>query len=373
MRILLACGGTGGHLFPAIGLISSLQQQKHELFFITGMSALEKELLPESYGNVQRIPSRKLPSHFSHWRSWGAFFIGTAKAIKQSLGILRKFRPDVVIGFGGYASIPVLAAARCRGIPVLLHEQNIIPGKANRLFSRCAKGVAVSFSQALPLWSFHPRVKITGNPGPLRWQKRRSQCQESKNVFLEQLKFETTRKTLLVTGGSQGARSINQIVSATLLQWFQVAPEQAKKIQVIHLTGDADFEQVKQAYEKLSVRSYVTPFYQEMYQLYKVSDLAITRAGATTLSELAHFGVPAILIPYPYAGAHQSENARVFEKEGAAVVLEQSKATPETMIRLFDLLFSSQSPLREMKQAVKRLTIPDVEKCFRQLIEEAVR
>lgn len=371
MKILLACGGTGGHLFPAMGL-SALLNGKHDLLFVTGSSQLEKELFYEETLSVRRISAAKLPS-FRSWHEWPLFLRETVVGLKQSFDILDFFHPDIVIAFGSYSSTPVLMAACFRRVPILLHEQNIIPGRANRLFSRWAKGVGVSFPQAVPFWNAHHNVKITGNPGPLRWQKIILQNEGSKTTFLKQLKLETTRETLLVMGGSQGAHAINQLVSTALAKWFQVTPEQTKKIQIIHLTGETDFEQVKQIYERLAVPSYIAPFHEKMYQLYQVSSLAVTRAGATSLSELAHFGVPAILIPYPYAGDHQSENARVFEKEGAAVVLEQSKATPETIMRLFDLLFSSQSPLlEEMKQAVKRLTTPNIETCFQQFIE-AVR
>ena len=363
MKILLACGGTGGHLFPAIGLIPAMQQ-KHELFFVTGMSPLEKELLPETHGNVQRIPSRKLPTHFGQWKSWGSFFMDTTAAVKQSFGILRRFHPDLVIGFGGYASVPVLVAARCRGIPVLLHEQNIIPGKANHLLSRWAKGVAVSFPQALPLWNFHPRVKITGNPGPLRFRN------VGYGVWNFPPPLEEDRFTILVMGGSQGAHPINQIVSAALLHWLQVAPEQAKKIQIIHLTGDADFEQVRQTYEKLPMPSYVTPFHEEMHQLYEVSDLAITRAGATSLSELAYFALPAILIPYPHAGAHQLENARIFEQAGAAILLQEKSMAVGILMGAIQSLVTDKAKLRQMREASIRLSIADSDERFLDLVQE---
>ncbi|MBI1975903.1 MAG: undecaprenyldiphospho-muramoylpentapeptide beta-N-acetylglucosaminyltransferase [Candidatus Omnitrophica bacterium] len=363
MRILLACGGTGGHLFPAMGLIPTLKG-KHDLFFVTGMSRLEEELLPETLGNVARIPSRKLPN----WKNWGSFLMDTSAAVKRSFHFLRKFRPDVVVGFGGYASVPVLIAARCRGIPVVLHEQNIIPGKTNRLFSRWAKGVAVSFPQALSLWNFHPKVRITGNPGPLRWER----TAEHQEIFSE-LGLDSKRITFLVMGGSQGARQINLLMSQAIPQWLKQHPEQQEKIQLIHLTGEADFNGMRQAFQKLPIPALIAPFYQEMHRLYQASQLVVARAGATTLAELAHFRLPSILIPYPYAGAHQFENAKIFEEEAAAIVLKEKSITVSETVNLLQSLTTSKNKLQRMRLASARLAIVDSADRFLDLIEEVVQ
>ncbi len=351
MKILLACGGTGGHLFPAIGLWHTLGQ-RDKLFFVTGKSPLEEELLPEGKVAVERIPREK---------------ISFLQALKQSSEILKKLSPEVVIGFGSYASVPVLLAARCRGVPVIIHEQNMIPGRANRWLSGCAKGIAVSFPQTIPLWKRRQRVKMTGNPGPLRWKD-----SEENPYFLKQLKLAPERMTLLIMGGSQGAHQINVLMAETIPRWLNEHPEQRRKVQLVHLTGDLDFEPVRQSCQKFQIPFFVAPFYREMDQLYRVSHLVIGRAGATSLAELSYFGLPAILIPYPYAGAHQLENAKIFEQEGAAVVLNGEMATADSMSRSLHTLVCSGERLRRMREASRRLAVPDAQERLREFIEEVI-
>lgn len=367
MRILLACGGTGGHLFPAIGLMDSLKR-KHDLFFVTGMSRLEEELLPHTLGNVARIPSRKLPSYKNCWKESGLFLRDTLLAVKRSFRVLRQFRPDVAVGFGGYASVPVLIAAQCRRVPIALHEQNIIPGRANRLFARCAKGIAVSFPQALSLWNFHPKVRITGNPGPLRWMER-----PADQAIFPELGLDPKRMTLLVMGGSQGARQINLLMSEAIPLWLRRHSQQQERIQLIHLTGENDLDEVKRKFQNLPIPAFITSFDQQMDRLYQISHLVVARAGATTLAELAHFALPSVLIPYPYAGAHQFENARVFEKEGAAIVVEGKSASVDKTADTLQSLMGSEETLQRMRTASARLAVAGSADRFLELIEEIVQ
>lgn len=369
MKILLACGGSGGHLFPAMGLAAALQKI-HEFLYVTGTSPLEKELLAEIPGHaVRRIPVTKIPSGWRGAGRWPGFFRDTCGALRQSFQIISEFSPHLVIGFGSYASVPAVIAARCRRIPVILHEQNMIPGKANRFLSRWSQGVAVSFPQAAGLWDFHHRVKITGNPGPLRWEG----SMEPAVTFPERLKLEKGRKTLLIMGGSQGARRINTLVSQAIPRWLERHPEQKKRIQLIHLSGDADLESVKRSYRELSIPFYAASFSHEMNRLYPVSHLVIARAGATSLSELAYFGRPSILIPYPHAGAHQFENARIFKEAGAALVLEERETTPAELIDSLEELVSCDEELSRMEKTSRGLSIPDCGRRFLDFIEEVGR
>lgn len=338
MRLLLAGGGTGGHLFPAIALAEQLkyEEPQSEILFVGTERGLEARMLPELGWSLQTI-------EMSGWAGLGFLVrlqvLGKlVKSFRQSRTILRKFQPDVVVGVGGYASVPVLLAAKTLKIPYLVHEQNAWPGLANRLLGRWAKRVCLSFSEADR--AFHQSATIlTGNPVRAAMEN----C--------PQIREDTN--CLLVFGGSQGARAINRAVVAALPH----LAEWREKLEIVHQSGPLDYEETVRGYQENGWPNVdVQPFINDMAQAYARATLIVCRAGATTLAELTACGRPAVLVPYPHAAAgHQSGNAQAMVAKGAALVMEETDLTPERLAKLIGGLLHDRAGIMTMAAAAKGL------------------
>jgi UDP-N-acetylglucosamine--N-acetylmuramyl-(pentapeptide) pyrophosphoryl-undecaprenol N-acetylglucosamine transferase len=338
MKLLLAGGGTGGHLFPAIALAEQLMsdEPQSEVLFVGTTKGLEARLLPELGWPLETVD-------MSGWAGIGGLarlkVLGKlVKSFAESKEILRRFNPDVVVGVGGYASVPVLLAAKVAGVPYLVHEQNAWPGLANRLLGRWAKRVCLSFSEADR--AFHSSATVlTGNPV-------RAAMENCPNLADDQ-------PCLLVFGGSQGARAINRAVIAAL----PYLTEWQGHLEIVHQSGTLDYEETVAGY-KANGWSHVDvqPFIKDMAQAYARATLIVCRAGATTLAELTACGRPSILVPYPHAAAgHQSGNARAMAVKGAAMMMEENDLTPERLAKLIGGLLHDRSSLISMASAAKRL------------------
>jgi UDP-N-acetylglucosamine--N-acetylmuramyl-(pentapeptide) pyrophosphoryl-undecaprenol N-acetylglucosamine transferase len=242
-------------------------------------------------------------------------------AIRRVREVVSEVKPDAVVGFGGYLSAVGVLAARRAGIPAVIHEQNVLPGGSNRWVARFCGAVAVSFPETARHFQRHPRVEVTGNP--IRLTPGQRDPAEARRHF----GFDAERPVLLVMGGSQGSRAIN---SLTLGMWEERPPEDRRRVQVLHLAGPSA-EQVEAAYHRLGMDHRVYPFLHEMDLALSAATLAISRAGATGITEMAAFGVPALLVPYPYAKRHQLANARWMERAGGAAVLEEPGLTPRRL------------------------------------------
>jgi len=258
--------------------------------------------------------------------------------VRQSQRILEKFRPDVVVGVGGYASAPVLLAAKLKGLPFLIHEQNAWPGLTNRLLARWAERVCVSFPDADR--AFHRgRTVLTGNP-------LRRGMEDCPPVPQEE-------PQLLIFGGSRGARAINQLVvqALPLLDGFR------GRLRIVHQTGAEDLERVRQGYRQAGWEDAgVVPFIDDMAAAYAAAHLVICRAGATTIAELTACGRPAILIPYPFAAAdHQTGNARALAHRGAALLLPQADLTAERLATVIGDLLADQERRLTMAATARSL------------------
>ena len=338
MKLLLAGGGTGGHLFPAIALAEQFKSEEPqgEVLFVGTERGLEARMLPELGWALETI-------EMSGWAGRG--FIGRfrvlgqlLKSLGQSRKILRNFDPDVVVGVGGYASVPVLLAAKTQGIPFVVHEQNAWPGLANRLLGRWAKRVCLSFDEADR--AFHCSATVlTGNPV--------RSAMETCPVI------DDEKTCLLVFGGSQGARAINRAIVAAL----PMLEEWRGKLQVIHQSGEQDYEETVQGYRDNNWQDVeVTPFIKDMVGAYAKSTLIVCRAGATTLAELTACGRPAILVPYPHAAAgHQSTNAMAMAARGAAMTMEEAGLTPERLATLISGLLHDRTSIKTMASAARGL------------------
>lgn len=341
MRLLLAGGGTGGHLFPAVALAQRLLQQEKDaaVQFVGTSRGLEARLLPRLELPLATVPMVGVVGR--GWRGWLELLPKLLKSLIQARGILKEFSPDLVIGVGGYSSVPVLLMARLMRIPYLIHEQNARVGLSNRLLARGAKLVCLSFPEAANDLSA-ATTKVTGNP--LR-------------QGLEQVPAALAEPgKLLIFGGSRGARAINQAVMAMLpfLKDWTDRPE------ILHQTGEEDLDQVRRSYSEAGLDpAQVVPFIDDMSGAYAAARLVICRAGATTLAELSACGRPAILIPYPYAaGDHQTANARALAEAGAAHLLPQDQLSPTGLAAQVRQLWSAPEQLRSMAISARALGFP---------------
>ena len=344
IRLMLTGGGTGGHLFPAVATAQRLcsREPDSQVLFIGTRRKLDKKHL-ERYGfSVSTVHSFGLKG-----QKLGALLKAIAilpfTFCEACYHILR-FQPDVVCGVGGYVTGPVVAAACLMRKPTIIHEQNSIPGLANRKLGRIVDKICLSLAASQ---SYFPTGKtvLTGNPV-------RSQI-----VDLRQRATSAGKKrTLLVLGGSQGASAINEMI----VEVFTAGDRDLTEIEIIHQTGTADEGTVKKAYEDNNVKARVSAFFDDMAAVYKRADFVVSRAGATTLAELAVLGKPAILIPYPHAADnHQEKNALGYVEQGGALLLSQDDLTADTLRTKIKLLITEPETLETMSQNMKELGIPD--------------
>ncbi|MBA4389670.1 MAG: undecaprenyldiphospho-muramoylpentapeptide beta-N-acetylglucosaminyltransferase [Syntrophus sp. (in: bacteria)] len=341
MKLAISAGGTGGHIFPGIAVAEALKAMdtKNDAVFIGTRQGLEGRIIPaagfrllyvEAYQFLGRSPFYKVLT-----------LIRLLKGILMSIRILREEKPDAILGMGGFTSVPIIIAGRLLGIPCFLHEQNVQPGLANRFLSKITKGTFISF-EGTKKYLTTKKILHTGNP------------------LQEKLaKYEGTKKEgefgIFVFGGSRGARSINDAV-LTLLPHL----ESYKNTVVYHQTGPEDFDRVNMAYKETSITHEVFPFTNEMAKYYSLSDVVISRAGATTIFELAYFKKAAILIPYPYsAGNHQWKNASEVESNGGAYVIANEEATGERLFGAIKHLMKEPEILKELGENIGKIYLDD--------------
>jgi len=361
--VLVASGGTGGHLFPAIALAKALVRRDASTriaFVGAGRTAAREAVVREGF-EWYAVPGRGLP------RRGGLGLVPFAWALVRgvlaSRKLVRRLRPNVAVGFGNYGSVAPLYAAHRRRVPIVLHEANALPGKANRVLARYARAIAVQFPEAGEAFKAGagPPVEVVGMPvreellapGDPR-EARRAYGLDEKTL------------TLLVMGGSQGARRLNQVACAALVELERLEPP----VQVIHLCGATDEESVKHAYEASTVAHAVRAFETNMARAYTAADCAFCRAGAATVAELAATGTPSLLVPYPYATeAHQAKNAEIFERNGAARLVNEEALEPKTLVEYVRQM-QDESARETMSRNARRLARPDATKRLADLVEK---
>lgn len=335
MRIILTTGGTGGHIFPALAVAEELQE--HELLFIGSWYGPEAKLVPDAGLKFVGLPVRGILGR--GFKSVGAA-LGLCKATLQARQILAEFKPQVVAGFGAYASFPALMAAKLGKVPVVIHEQNSVPGMVNKLMARGAKAVCLS----LPLLgsSIKGNTVITGNP-----------VRQSISNLPAPTNF--SGKRLLVLGGSLGAKSLNSIILANLKKLL------AANISIVHQTGTADYERVVAGYTAHNLpTNQVVAFIDDMASAYAQADMVLSRAGASAVAELAIAAKPSLLIPFPFATHdHQTANAQVLVQAGAArMLMEHDLGHLNPGQILIDLLHDPEN-LQLMSEAAQTLAKPE--------------
>ena len=356
MRVLITGGGTGGHLYPALAVAGVLKELDPggQILFVGTEQGLESRVVPDRGFAFRPVDAVKWPRRLSAQAL--AFLPLLWRGYRQSLAVIREWRPHAVFATGGYVSVPLaMAAARLR-IPIFLHEQNAVPGLANRLLSRWAHTVFLTFPAGNGKLS--RRAKIIYSGLPVRREILKVTRQDGLNYF----QLPADRPTVLVTGGSGGARRINQVM---LEVYRQLAEGEQMPLQFLHLTGRAEYaifcqQMVEQGIneDKLG-KIVIRPYLEEMEYGLAAADLMISRAGAATIAELTALGIPAILIPYPYAaGDHQYHNALSLVKEQAAVLIPESDLTPERMFEELRNLMGDGAGRQAMGQAARRLGRP---------------
>jgi len=277
-----------------------------------------------------------------------AFVFQTLRGLNRSLRIIRECRPDVAVGFGNFGSYGPVRAAGRRGISVFLHEANSIAGKANRMLSKYAGCVGLNFPDA-EKWFAGKRVEIVGMPIRSEFAQPRRREEAIKYFGLG-----PERLTLLVMGGSQGARHINEVVCGMLSDLGELG------VQVIHLTGEDDFEKVRDAYSAVDLRSSVRAFEGRMSSAFDAADVVVSRAGASTLAEISATGKPAILVPFPFAtDDHQLHNARYMSERKAAMLIEDKDMTIGNLFEKLEVLIGDKRKQKELSENCMKLSVPD--------------
>ncbi len=338
MKIALACGGTGGHIFPGLATATVLRARGHEVTLWLAGKDVEGPALRDWTGPVVTVPAEGLPSGFSLRAARAVFKLLRAGWVCRRM--MRSTPPDVLLAMGSYASVGPVAAALMLDVPVVLHEANVIPGRAVRLFARRAAAVAASFEETR-YYLRRRELVVTGLPirAALEEAAARLDAGARREIF-----------TLLVMGGSRGAHRLNEIVAQALSQ----VHAQFYRIRVIHLAGVADEAAVRAAYAAADVPADVRAFAQDMAAVYASVDLAICRSGAATCAELRTFRVPALLVPYPFAaGNHQMYNARAMEKLGVADVVPEDDLRVEWLADYVAGCIRSPERLTRMQTAAR--------------------
>ena len=336
-RVVIMAGGTGGHIYPALACAHSFKDKGLDVQWLGSKGGMEESLIPEHDITLHSLSIKGV-------RGKGILGLLAAPfrvlhAIGQAIAILQKNKPDVVLGMGGFVAGPGGVAARILGIPLVIHEQNAIAGTTNKLLSKIASLRLQAFDGALP------NGISVGNP--IRSDILNQTARLSREGSARPLR-------LLVVGGSLGAKAINDVVPQVLANWSF-----SQRLDVWHQTGTRNFDEVSELYKNAGVEARVEPYLDNMDQAYYWADVVLCRAGAMTISELAIAGLPAILIPYPYAiDDHQTANAHYLEKVGAAYLLPQPELTYEKIIALLSGLIESEDALLKMGAQAKSVAHP---------------
>ncbi len=352
--VVLAGGGTGGHTSPGLAVAARLAARGVGCAWIGSRGGIEARRAPEAGIPYHAIPTGKLRRAVT-WRNLVDLFVNVPAGVVAAFRALGRLEPRVVFASGGYVAVPVMLAAAARGIPIVLHEQTLVPGLANRLGARLARRVAVTFAESARHFPTR-KVVVTGNP--LRPELRGGSPARAAGRF----GLDPAVPLVYVTGGAQGAQRVNRAVGAGLAHLLEHA-------QVIHqcgdnpVTGDHAWLEARRAAlaPPLARRYTIVPYVgAELADVYATAALVVSRAGAGTVNECCQLGLPALYIPLPGTrGDEQTANARLVERAGGATVLPQSDLTPERLVAEVKALLADPRRLKEMGERARRLAVPD--------------
>jgi len=355
-KVVIAGGGTGGHLFPGIALAKALKRNDMtlEITFVGTKQGIESKVLPKEGFKLKTIISSGLLGKrgINRWVSWSKLPVGAT----QSICFLIRNRPNLVVGVGGYVSAPLVFSAWLLRIPILIHEQNAFPGMANKWLGKIADKVAVSYKESKQFFS-KKKVEVTGN------MIHEKLCQP-REEFPPPLKqpFE-----VLILGGSQGAHSINM----AMVEALDLLSDRKERLHITHQTGDADYENVKKQYAAKGFSANVMSFVTDMPMRYRLASLVICRSGATTLAEITAAGRVSFLIPFPYAANnHQEHNARIIETASAGEVILDKEISGERIAKSIKKAMDEPENLQRMENNSYRLGSRDATEKVRKICLE---
>jgi len=343
-------------LFPAIAVAQAFSQNAPEaqLLYVGRRGGMEEQVVPRYGIPLQTIVAAKLDME-KIWRNWSVPFV-LPRALVQSARIVGRFRPDVVLGTGGYVSAPVIAAAAARRIPIVLQEQNMLPGRTTRWLSRLARVVATGYTESARY--LHARCVLTGTPVRKEFTIRREE-------------FPPRPQRLLILGGSQGAHRINKAVAAAAL-----ALTRELRLVVWHQTGDRDLAEMEAVRAQLGTEADAYrpfAFADDLAERIKAADLVLSRAGAGAISEVSSVGIPMLLVPGPFAGGHQRLNADPFARAGAAVVIPDDNVLTQTIVQEVSKIVSDEARYRSMVNAMRGLGRPRAADDVVELLQSVAR
>jgi len=345
MRVLIACGASGGHIFPALSFAERLKAKKEgiEILFLSTRKG-PGEILLKGY-NVKLISV--VPLKFLSLRFFPSLCL-LFKSMFEVMDILRVFRPDLVVGFGGYSSVPAVLLAALSGKRTLIHEQNVSPGRATCLLAPLVNKIAIGFQETKRYFNLSQKRKLIFTGNPLRSELFGNDRKEALRFF----NLDFNKKTVLVMGGSQGSQKINRVFVQTALLL-----KDSLSFQVIHICGRAEEESLRRQYDKFNIEARVFGFLKEMGFAYSAADVVISRAGALTISEIIALCKPSILIPYPFAKGHQMANANLLLSRNAAIVIRDADLCAEFLKYRLLSLFKEQAEVDTLRKNLSHFTL----------------
>ncbi|QCX32581.1 undecaprenyldiphospho-muramoylpentapeptide beta-N-acetylglucosaminyltransferase [Caloramator sp. E03] len=366
MKVIISGGGTGGHIYPGVAIAKKLKERHSncEILFIGSKNGLEKKLIPKEGFKINFITVEGLNKKLSLKTP-----ISVMKAFKgyfQAASIIKQFKPDIVIGTGGYVCGPVVFAAALKGIPTIIHEQNAFPGMTNKILAHFASKIAITFKESE---KYFPKNKIVLTGNPIRSQILNQNKSKCRAVW----KFDINRPLILVVGGSRGAKNINNAVCDIIPSLIE------QNIQLLFVTGETQYDEIvkKLNYKKNDNKFkgvVIEPYIYNMQDALGACDIIISRAGATILSEITALGIPAVLIPSPYvANNHQEYNAMSLEQNGAAVVIKENQLKSDIFKEQVISLINNKEMLAKMSSNSLKLAVLDASEKICNLIEELIK
>lgn len=361
-RVVIACGGTGGHLLPGLAVAEELRRRGREICLLLSEKAIDRiALAGEGDFPWETLPTVGWPGAFS--LKTPVFFWRFARSLRSCAALFRRLEPGAVLGMGGFLSAAPLLIAKRRRIPTLLHESNAVPGLVTRLFSRKVDRLLLSFDECR---SRLPGIASVVTGTPLRERLRRIPRSEAAQA----LGLSSERSTILVLGGSQGAQGLNRLMR-------EAAPVLARApvpVQILHLSGPADREACLAAYQAQGIPAAVESFSHRMDLFYSLADIAVARSGAATLSEIALYGLPSLLIPFPFAADdHQRVNAKAFVAAGASLTYDQAILSGEALAEALVATLGDGKKRLEMGGAAAGLARPDAAGAVAEEVERCMR
>lgn len=362
IKVILAAGGSGGHIFPSVALAGELEKMGvPDIFFVSSTRNLDRNILKDVKHKCFFLSANPMPRSFNVIKVL-TFIAKVILDTFSALFVIIKTRPDVVVGFGGYSSGTITKMAGILKIPVIIHEQNFLPGRANKILGKNADVIAVSFKDSDECFpGAKGKIVFTGNP------IRTEILSKERRASAMRLGLSPEKFTILVMGGSQGATFLNRTASEAALR---VGREKNGGVQFIHLSGKKDYSYVTEFYEKNNIPGKVFAFLEAMGDAYAASDMAVSRSGAAAIFELAYYALPMILVPYPNPKNNQGSNAVYFSRNGAAIYKDEKELSGEILSETILSIINDENRMKEMSKKALALSRPQA---ARSLAEEVVK